>query len=133
MASLCAQKSSVAGLRASAVRPSASRRPVRVCAKYGEESKYFDLKDLENTTGSWDMYGVEEKKRYPALQETFFKQAADILGRREAINAFVALTGAAGILAWGAKGSAIVELPITTGPREGKTENGKGGSVRSRI
>ncbi len=51
----------------------------------------LDLQDLENTTGSWDMYGVDEPKRYPGLQETFFKQSTDILTRREALNAFVAL------------------------------------------
>ncbi len=49
------------------------------------------LQDLENTTGSWDLYGVDEPKRYPGLQEQFFKQATDILSRREALNAFVAL------------------------------------------
>ena len=49
------------------------------------------LQDLENTTGSWDMYGVDEKKRYPALQETFFMNATDILTRREALRGFVAL------------------------------------------
>ena len=42
------------------------------------------MQDLENTTGAWDMYGVDEPKRYPGLQETFFKQATDILTRREA-------------------------------------------------
>jgi hypothetical protein len=47
--------------------------------------------DLENTTGSWDMYGQDDPKRYPALQETFFKQAADAVSRREALNGFVAL------------------------------------------
>jgi hypothetical protein len=27
-----------------------------VQAKYGEESRFFDLGDLENTLGSWDMW-----------------------------------------------------------------------------
>ncbi len=49
------------------------------------------MQDIENTTGSWDLYGVDEKKRYPALQETFFAQAAEATSRREALNAFVAL------------------------------------------
>jgi hypothetical protein len=35
--------------------PAALRRRVAVQAKYGEESRFFDLKDLENTLGSWDM------------------------------------------------------------------------------
>lgn len=29
---------------------------------------YFDLKDVENTAGSWDMYGVDSTKRYPDRQ-----------------------------------------------------------------
>lgn len=37
-------------------------------AKYGDESVYFDLKDVENTAGSWDMYGVDSTKRYPDRQ-----------------------------------------------------------------
>ncbi len=47
--------------------------------------------DLENTTGSWDMYGQEDKKRYPDLQNKFFSQSADILSRREALRGFIAL------------------------------------------
>jgi photosystem I subunit 6 len=49
------------------------------------------LQDIENTTGAWDLYGVDEKKRYPALQETFFQRATDPVTRREALNGFVAL------------------------------------------
>lgn len=88
-----------------------SCRSVKVCAKYGENSKYFDLtvsraavggatggapprgggaepagwqgmgpdahqhatwraalQDMENTTGSWDVYGVDDPKRYPGMQ-----------------------------------------------------------------
>lgn len=37
-------------------------------AKYGDESQYFDLQDLENTVGSWDMYGQDTKDRYNGLQ-----------------------------------------------------------------
>mmetsp|Transcript_11491 Transcript_11491/g.20352 ORF Transcript_11491/g.20352 Transcript_11491/m.20352 type:complete len:134 (+) Transcript_11491:39-440(+) len=129
-----AQKSSFARVTVKAQRPSvASRRPVRVQAKYGDNSKYFDLKDLENTTGSWDMYGVDEPKRYPGLQETFFKRATDVVSRRESLNAFVALAGIASIAFFGAKGSIDANLPITKGPREGFSESGKGGSVRARL
>jgi hypothetical protein len=28
------------------------------------EKKLFDLSDLENTVGSWDMYGQDDQKRY---------------------------------------------------------------------
>ena len=30
-------------------------------AKYGDESVYFDLSDVEATTGSWDVYGVDAR------------------------------------------------------------------------
>ncbi len=49
------------------------------------------LQDLENTTGSWDMYGQDDAKRYPAMQNEFFNNAGDILKRREALRGFVAL------------------------------------------
>jgi len=48
------------------------------------------LQDLENTVGSWDMYGVEESKRYPGLQAEFFERAAAPLTRRESIVSFIA-------------------------------------------
>jgi len=47
--------------------------------------------DLENTTGSWDLYGQDSDKRYPAMQNEFFNRAGDILKRREALRGFVAL------------------------------------------
>ncbi len=46
---------------------------------------------MENTTGSWDMYGQDSKNRYSPIQDTFFNQAADVLTRREALRGFVAL------------------------------------------
>eukprot|EP00879_Flechtneria_rotunda_P001268 GHRR01001415.1.p1 GENE.GHRR01001415.1~~GHRR01001415.1.p1 ORF type:complete len:136 (+),score=33.28 GHRR01001415.1:112-519(+) len=123
-----------------AVQPRAARpamaprttRAVKVCAKYGEDSRYFDLNDLENTTGAWDMYGQESDKRYPGIQNEFFTRAGDVLKRREALRAFVALVGGAGIIAFGIKGSKDAQLPIIKGPQT-NGENGKGGSVRSRL
>lgn len=53
---------------------------------------YIFTQDMEATTGSWDMYGKDDKKRYPALQETFFNQATDILSRRESLRGFIALS-----------------------------------------
>ena len=47
--------------------------------------------DLENTTGSWDMYGQDSDKRYPSMQAEFFTRSGDILRRREALRGFVAL------------------------------------------
>ena len=75
------------------------------------------LQDLENTIGSWDMYGQDEKNRYNGLQSEFFERAAGGLTRREYLNGLVALGGAA-ILIWGAKGSKDANLPITKGPQK---------------
>ena len=43
--------------------PCTSNSCVQAKAKYGDESVYFDLGDVEATTGSWDVYGVESKAR----------------------------------------------------------------------
>ena len=48
--------------------------------------------DLENTVGSWDLYGVEDSKRYPSLQAEFFERAAAPLTRRSAVTSFLALS-----------------------------------------
>ena len=47
------------------------------------------LQDLENSAGSWDLYGTEDERRYPGLQAEFFQRAAAPLRRREAILGFV--------------------------------------------
>jgi hypothetical protein len=60
-------------------------------SKYGDESVYFDLNDVENTAGAWDMYGVDSSKRYPDQQSEFFERAADGLARREAMLGFLAI------------------------------------------
>jgi photosystem I subunit 6 len=82
------------------------------------EKKLFDLSDLENTVGSWDMYGQDDSKRYNGLQSDFFERAASGLTRREYLNALVALGGGASLLIWGAKGSIDAALPITKGPQK---------------
>lgn len=82
------------------------------------EKKLFDLSDLENTVGSWDMYGQDDQKRYNGLQSEFFERAASGLTRREYLNALVALGGGAALLAFGAKGAKDANLPITVGPQK---------------
>jgi hypothetical protein len=37
------------------------------------------------------MYGQDDAKRYPSMQNEFFNNAGDILKRREALRGFVAL------------------------------------------
>lgn len=83
------------------------------------ERRLFDLSDLENTVGSWDMYGQEDEKRYNGLQSEFFERAAGGLTRREYLNALVALGGGAALLVFGAKGAKDANLPITVGPQKG--------------
>lgn len=83
------------------------------------ERRLFDLSDLENTVGSWDMYGQEDQKRYNGLQSEFFERAAGGLTRREYLNALVALGGGAALLVFGAKGAKDANLPITVGPQKG--------------
>ena len=104
--------------RKAATRKSASRRTCVTNAKYGDDGKYFDLNDIENTSGSWDMYGLEEGVKYPTSQEEFFKRASFGLARREALLGFIALGGGSSILVWGLKGSSDAQLPITKGPKK---------------
>ena len=39
-----------------------------VVAKYGDKSVYFDLEDIPNTTGQWDLYGNDGPSPYNSLQ-----------------------------------------------------------------
>ena len=93
---------------------------VLLCSRVmASERRLFDLSDLENTVGSWDMYGQEDEKRYNGLQSEFFERAAGGLTRREYLNALVALGGGAALLVFGAKGAKDANLPITVGPQKG--------------
>jgi hypothetical protein len=80
-----------------AVRGLGSKRCVSefgLCCKQQLTVRYvvvIQLQDLENTTGSWDMYGQDDNKRYPGMQNEFFNRAGDILKRREALRGFAAL------------------------------------------
>lgn len=51
--------------------PTSRRSTLRLAApraKYGDESVYFDLKDVKNTTGAWDLYGQDGPAPYNGLQ-----------------------------------------------------------------
>jgi hypothetical protein len=75
--------------------------PVQRPAKLSEEIwhiiylhalfRYYivSLQDLENTVGAWDMYGQEDKKRYPDLQNEFFERAAGGLSSRGSMLRFL--------------------------------------------
>jgi photosystem I subunit VI len=64
--------SSISGRKLAVARPSARsiRRPraAAVVAKYGDKSVYFDLDDIGNTTGQWDLYGSDAPSPYNPLQ-----------------------------------------------------------------
>uniref|UniRef100_A0A7S5CEE2 Photosystem I subunit H n=1 Tax=Mesostigma viride TaxID=41882 RepID=A0A7S5CEE2_MESVI len=94
----------------------AARAPV--VAKYGDKNVYFDLKDMEQTTGKWDLYGQDSPERYPAMQADFFNRAAGDLTRRESILTFVTYAGVGAIALFGAKGAKDAKLPITVGPQK---------------
>jgi hypothetical protein len=49
------------------------------------------MQDLDNTVGAWDMYGQEDQKRYPDLQNEFFERAAGGLSSRGAMLRFLAV------------------------------------------
>ncbi|KAK9846591.1 hypothetical protein WJX81_007329 [Elliptochloris bilobata] len=103
-----------------------NRLAVSVRAKYGSDSEYFDLDDLEDTTGSWELYGTDDNRRYPSLQNEFFERASAPLTRRESALAFIFTGGLASVLLWGAKGSRDVKLPITVGPLKGGEKGPRG-------
>jgi photosystem I subunit VI len=74
--------------------------------------------DLENTAGSWDMYGQADGARYPGLQAEFFERAAAPIARREAVLGLLGLVFPSAVVAWGIKGAKDVKLPITVGPQK---------------
>ena len=47
------------------------------------------MQDLEDTTGSWELYGTDDDRRYPSLQNEFFERAAAPLTRRGSTLAFI--------------------------------------------
>ena len=52
----------------------------------------------QNTTGSWNLYGQDDKARYPESQAEFFERAGANLARRESLLAFVSIFGGGGLL-----------------------------------
>ncbi len=118
-----------------------------VCVWSNQWNKHMEHtipQDLEDTVGSWDMYGSDvDKQRYNGLQSEFFSRATQPLSRRSSLLAFTAggmyrgglcthshphnsfphtspshtTVGALSLLVWGAKGSKDANLPITVGPK----------------
>eukprot|EP00244_Chara_vulgaris_P009513 TRINITY_DN405_c0_g1_i1.p1 TRINITY_DN405_c0_g1~~TRINITY_DN405_c0_g1_i1.p1 ORF type:complete len:140 (+),score=23.55 TRINITY_DN405_c0_g1_i1:274-693(+) len=120
--SFVGQKLKVASEKAGRTAPA----QVGVRAKYGDESVYFDLQDIENTTGSWDMYGTDNKARYNGLQNKFFETFAAPLTKRGLVFKGLLLGGGAILVK--SLGTATGDvLPIQKGPQQPPTPgpNGK--------
>jgi len=122
--------SSISGRRLAAVRPSrragagacacrSARRPrgAAVVAKYGDKSVYFDLDDIGNTTGQWDLYGSDAPSPYNPLQSKFFETFAGPFTKRGLLLKFL-LLGGGSLLAYVSASASPDLLPIKKGPQQ---------------
>ncbi|KAG8086398.1 hypothetical protein GUJ93_ZPchr0010g11187 [Zizania palustris] len=123
--------SSISG-RKLAVRPATSalcrstRRPrAAVVAKYGEKSVYFDLDDIGNTTGQWDLYGSDAPSPYNPLQSKFFATFAAPFTKRGLLLKFL-LLGGGSLVAYVSASASPDLLPIKKGPQLPPTPGPRG-------
>ncbi|KAK1313913.1 hypothetical protein QJS10_CPA06g00688 [Acorus calamus] len=87
-----------------------------VVAKYGEKSVYFDLEDIPNTTGQWDLYGSDAPSPYNPLQSKFFETFAAPFTKRGLLLKFLILGGGS-TLAYVSSSATGDVLPIKKGPQ----------------
>ncbi|KAF7843359.1 photosystem I reaction center subunit VI-2, chloroplastic-like [Senna tora] len=87
-----------------------------VVAKYGDKSVYFDLEDLGNTTGQWDLYGSDAPSPYNPLQSKFFETFAAPFTKRGLLLKFLILGGGSTLAYFSATASGDI-LPIVKGPQ----------------
>ncbi|KAK9142616.1 hypothetical protein Scep_007519 [Stephania cephalantha] len=87
-----------------------------VVAKYGEKSVYFDLDDIANTTGQWDLYGSDAPSPYNSLQSKFFETFAAPFTKRGLLLKFLILGGGF-TLAYFSSTASGDYLPIKKGPQ----------------
>ncbi|KAJ4958569.1 hypothetical protein NE237_025680 [Protea cynaroides] len=87
-----------------------------VVAKYGDKSVYFDLEDLGNTTGQWDLYGSDAPSPYNPLQSKFFETFASPFTKRGLLLKFLILGGGSTLAYLSATASDDI-LPIKKGPQ----------------
>ncbi|KAJ6792460.1 photosystem I reaction center subunit VI-1, chloroplastic [Iris pallida] len=87
-----------------------------VVAKYGEKSVYFDLEDLGNTTGQWDLYGSDAPSPYNPLQSKFFETFAAPFTKRGLLLKFLILGGGSTLAYLSSTASGDI-LPIKKGPQ----------------
>ncbi|XP_022852087.1 photosystem I reaction center subunit VI-1, chloroplastic-like [Olea europaea var. sylvestris] len=113
--------SSLAGIKLN-VKPSClSFKPTNyragaVVAKYGDKSVYFDLEDLGNTTGQWELYGSDAPSPYNPLQSKFFEIFAAPLTKRGLLLRFLILGGGSALAYFSSTATADI-LPIVKGPQ----------------
>ncbi|XP_071691989.1 photosystem I reaction center subunit VI, chloroplastic-like [Rutidosis leptorrhynchoides] len=88
-----------------------------VVAKYGDKSVYFDLEDLGNTTGEWDVYGSDAPSPYNPLQSKFFETFAAPFTKRGLLLKFL-LLGGGSALAYVSANATGDQLPIVKGPQQ---------------
>ncbi|KAG9456150.1 hypothetical protein H6P81_000658 [Aristolochia fimbriata] len=96
--------------------PRTSVRSGAVVAKYGEKSVYFDLDDIANTTGQWDLYGSDAPSPYNSLQSKFFETFAAPFTKRGLLLKFLILGGGSTLAYLSSTASGDV-LPIKKGPQ----------------
>ncbi|KAL9232090.1 hypothetical protein vseg_007235 [Gypsophila vaccaria] len=113
--------SSIAGTRL-VVKPtrvsvkSNNSRSGAVVAKYGDKSVYFDLEDIANTTGQWDLYGSDAPSPYNSLQSKFFETFAAPFTKRGLLLKFLILGGGS-LLTYVSATAPPDVLPIKKGPQ----------------
>nr|AGH61311.1 PsaH [Suaeda salsa] len=94
-----------------------SSRSGAVVAKYGDKSVYFDLEDIGNTTGQWDVYGSDAPSPYNPLQSKFFETFAAPFTKRGLLLKFLILGGGS-LLTYVSATAPQDVLPITKGPQQ---------------
>ncbi|KAG6425927.1 hypothetical protein SASPL_110136 [Salvia splendens] len=87
-----------------------------VVAKYGDKSVYFDLEDIGNTTGQWDLYGSDAPSPYNSLQSKFFETFAAPFTKRGLLLKFLILGGGSTLAYVSSQATGDV-LPIVKGPQ----------------
>lgn len=87
-----------------------------VVAKYGDKSVYFDLDDIGNTTGQWDLYGSDAPSPYNSLQSKFFETFAAPFTKRGVLLKFLILGGGSTLAFVSSQATGDV-LPIVKGPQ----------------
>ncbi|KAF6144941.1 hypothetical protein GIB67_023417 [Kingdonia uniflora] len=87
-----------------------------VVAKYGDKSVYFDLEDIGNTTGQWDLYGSDAPSPYNPMQSKFFETFAAPFTKRSLLLKFLILGGGTTLAYLSSTATGDI-LPIVKGPQ----------------